>query len=132
MITGDVKLQMIRGQIRDHLGLNEDQLQFHFSKEGETTTLEVITKKSTHEQSFLFHRVRGLDDADALARMLSYTQSYKERENSYTIQWAKRGGNELHTSYFRGENIYKVLEKFNHDRDIASTVIYSIVLSPVA
>lgn len=125
-----VQITRLQEQIRSHLGLSSDQLFFEY-KQGDETTLNLITINPMHEQSFLFKSLKGPSKVECLETMLAYVESYKEKENTYTIQWAVRGEGELYTSYFRGRNIYDVLEKFHFDRDLNSTVIYSIVLSPL-
>ena len=49
--------------------------------------------------------------------MLDYTQTHRDRELSYTIQWRVAGETELHTSYFSAGNILMALDKFFAGRD---------------
>jgi hypothetical protein len=64
--------------------------------------------------------------------MLVYVQGYKEKENSYTIQWVAKGDHELHTSYFRAGNIMNALEKLYYGRDMNTITVFSVVLNPVS
>lgn len=65
-------------------------------------------------------------------KMLEYVKNYKEKENSYTIQWVARDEHELHTSYFRAGNILEALEKLYYGRDRNTITVFSVVLNPVS
>ncbi|WP_027003219.1 hypothetical protein [Hugenholtzia roseola] len=122
--------------IHDHLGLSDAQLIFDFITEGGNTRLNLITVNPRHNQSFLFHSEVGTDKLDALQKMLSYVRDYKEKDNSYTIQWASReeGAKSagLQTSYFRARNMYEALDKLYFGREVNSLTVYSIVLNPIS
>jgi hypothetical protein len=94
--------------------------------------LDLITINPRHSQSFLFHSEKAADKVDALRKMLDYVKNYKEKENSYTIQWVARGEHELHTSYFRAGNILEALEKLYYGRDRNTITVFSVVLNPVS
>jgi uncharacterized membrane protein len=64
--------------------------------------------------------------------MWDYVKNYKEKENSYTIQWVTKSDSELHTSYFRAGNILEALEKLYYGRDRNTITVFSVVLNPVA
>ena len=64
--------------------------------------------------------------------MLTYVQSYKEKENSYTIQWVAKGDTELHTSYFKAGNILDALQKLYYGRDMNTITVFSVVLNPIS
>ena len=83
-------------------------------------------------QSFLFHSEIGVDKVDALKKMLEHVKSYKDKYNSYTIQWIAKDETELHTSYFTATNMYDALDKLYYGRDINTITIFSVVLNPVA
>jgi hypothetical protein len=72
-----------------------------------------------------------VDKLDALAAMLDYVRTYKERTSSYTIQWSARGENGLQTSYFRAKNIMEALDKLFYDRDPNSITVFSVMLNPM-
>ncbi|MTI26410.1 hypothetical protein E1163_15740 [Fulvivirga kasyanovii] len=94
--------------------------------------LDLITINPRHNQSFLFHSVMGFDKVDALNKMLDYVENYKEKENSYTIQWIAKGNKELNTSYFRASSVYDALDKLYYGRDSNTITVFSVVLNPVA
>jgi uncharacterized membrane protein len=64
--------------------------------------------------------------------MLWYVQDYKEKENSYTIQWVAKGETELNTSYFRAGNIMDALQKLYYGRDMNTITVFSVVLNPIS
>ncbi|TAF34630.1 MAG: hypothetical protein EAZ57_02610 [Cytophagales bacterium] len=117
--------------IEEHLGV-EGGLVFDFTNEANQVKLNLITVNSRHNQSFLFHTEVGLDRLDALRKMLEYLKSYRDKENTYTIQWRSGHQGELHTSYFRARNIYEALDKLYFGRDLATITVYNVVMNPQA
>jgi len=127
-----VEAARIQQQIKDYLGLRTSDLIFEFSIHEGKAKLDLITINPRHNQSFLFHSETGSDKVDSLRKMWSYVQNYKEKENSYTIQWITKSDSELHTSYFRASNILDVLEKLYYGRDRNTITVFSVVLNPVS
>lgn len=128
----EIALQKIQHEIADLLGISESNLQFTYTQEQGKTRLDLITMNPRHNQSFLYHSVAGFGEMDAMQNMLDYVQSHKPGKSTYTIQWALRDSQELHTSYFRGKDIYEVLDKFYYGKDINSTLIFAISLNPIS
>ena len=126
-----VEAARIQQEIKDYLGLRSD-LVFEYSAVEGKTKLDLITVNPRHNQAFLFQSVTGSDKIDAMKKMLSYVQSYKEKENSYTIQWVVKGGKELHTSYFKAANIMDALQKLYYGRDMNTITVFSVVLNPIS
>ncbi len=134
-MTRDKNLEIARIQreIGDHIGAGPDSLVFNFEKGGGgRTKLYLITVNPTHNQSFLFHATEGSDRLDALRGMLEHVKTYKERESSFTIQWAVRDENHTHTSYFRAKNVMEALDKLFFDRDPNSITVFSVLLNPIS
>ena len=127
-----VEAAKIQQQIKDYLGLRTADLIFEFSTFEGTVKLDLITINPRHNQSFLFHSERASDKVDALRKMLDYVKNYKEKENSYTIQWVARAEHELHTSYFRAGNVLEALEKLYYGRDRNTITVFSVVLNPIS
>jgi hypothetical protein len=127
-----VEAARIQQEIKDYLGLPSSDLVFEFTNLDGRVKLELITINPRHNQAFLFHSESGGDKVDVLKKMLSYVQSYKEKENSYTIQWVIKGGKELHTSYFKAANIMDALQKLYYGRDMNTITVFSVVLNPIA
>ena len=74
----------------------------------------------------------GYSKVDSLNKMLEYIKNYKDKESSYTIQWSLKESSGLNTSYFRAANLLSAIEKFYFERDINSTVVFSVVLNPIS
>jgi hypothetical protein len=127
-----VELAKLQNDIFDHLGLSKQNVIFEFVSLDNNVRLDLITINPRHQQSFLFHQELGVDKVDAAQKMLDYVKSYKEKENSYTIQWMRRGDRELQTSYFRANNVYAALDKLNYGRDMNTITVYSVVLNAVS
>lgn len=124
-----VKLQK---KIESHLGIQGSELSFEFQNTEGKVKLDLITINPRHNQSFLFHSELGIDKLDALRRMQEYVRSYKDKYDSYTVQWIAKGESELHTSYFTASNMYDALDKLYYGRDINTITVFSVVLNPVA
>ena len=127
-----VEAAKIQQQIKDYLGLRTSDLIFEFSSFEGTVKLDLITINPRHNQSFLFHSEKAADKVDALRKMLDYVKNYKEKENSYTIQWVAKGDTELHTSYFKASNILNALQKLYYGRDMNTITVFSVVLNPIS
>lgn len=128
-----VEAARIQKEIKSYLGLRSNALIFEYSTLEGKVKLDLITINPRHNQSFLFHSELGFDKVDALKKMLTYVENYKEKESSYTIQWiANKDNKELHTSYFRASSIYDALDKLYYGRDSNTITVFSVVLNPVA
>ena len=132
MVDNNHNLREVEAKIGDILGLGKDHLVFSYKAVNDVTQLDIITFNPRHDQSFLFHSVKGLDKLEAASKLLEYVQLHYQKEDSYTLQWIKIGEQNLHTSYFRAKNIYQVLDKFYFERDVNSYRIYSISLNPMS
>ncbi len=127
-----VEAARIQQQIKDYLGVRTSDLIFEYSLQDGKTKLDLITINPRHSQSFLFHSEKGFDKVEALKKMWDYVKNFKEKENSYTIQWVTKSDSELHTSYFRASNILDALEKLYYGRDRNTITVFSVVLNPVS
>jgi hypothetical protein len=127
-----VEAARIQQEIKDYLGLRTSDLVFEYTSVDGKVKLDLITINPRHNQAFLFHNETGSDKVEALRKMLLYVQSYKEKENSYTIQWVVKGGKELHTSYFKAGNIMDALQKLYYGRDMNTITVFSVVLNPIS
>lgn len=127
-----VEAARIQQEIKDYLGLRTADMVFEYTPVDGKVKLDLITINPRHNQAFLFHNETGADKVDALKKMLNYVQNYKEKENSYTIQWVAKGDTELHTSYFRAGNIMDALQKLYYGRDMNTITVFSVVLNPIS
>ena len=130
----DQSIEVVRLQteIMNHLGLEHDNILFNYKEKENVVRLDLITINPRHEQSFLFHSVKGLDKIEALQKLLAYVLTNRNKENSYTVQWMEMGTDELHTSYFQAKNMYDALDKFYYERDVNQYKIFSINLNPIS
>jgi len=127
-----VEAARIQQEVKNYLGLRTSDLVFEYSSLDGKVKLDLITINPRHNQAFLFHSETGTDKLDALRKMLDYVQNYKEKENSYTIQWVAKNDKELHTSYFKASNIMDALQKLYYGRDMNTITVFSVVLNPVS
>lgn len=127
-----VEAARIQQEVKNYLGLRTSDLVFEYSTTDGKVKLDLITLNPRHSQAFLFHSETGTDKLDALRKMLEYVQNYKEKENSYTIQWVAKGDTELNTSYFRAGNIMDALQKLYYGRDMNTITVFSVVLNPLS
>lgn len=128
----NLEIARLQKEIERYLQLGNTQLILDYQETNGKTRLDLVTVNSRHNQSFLFHFVEGYDKVDALKKMLDYVKTYKEKKNSYTIQWTVRGEGELHTSYFRAKDIQEAIDKLYYGRDPNSLTIFSVVLNPIS
>jgi hypothetical protein len=127
-----VEAARIQQEIKDYLGLRTSDIVFEYTTLDGKVRLDLITINPRHNQAFLFHSESGSDKIEALKKMFNYVQNYKEKENSYTIQWVMKGGTELHTSYFKAGNIMDALQKLYYGRDMNTITVFSVVLNPIS
>jgi hypothetical protein len=128
----NLKIASLQREIESYLSLGDTSLLFDFMESDREVRLNLITVNPRHRQSFLFHWVEGRDRLDCLEQMFEYIKTYRDRRNSYTIQWSGKGEHELHTSYFRAKDIPEAIEKLHFGRDPNSVVIFSVVLNPIS
>lgn len=127
-----VEQARIQQEIEKALGLAASNLVFDYQDFEGQVKLDMVTVNPVHQQSFLFHTVLGDDKVDAIRIMLDYVQNYREIEDSYTIQWCLKSEDDLHTSYFRANNIIAAIEKLYYGKDPKSIVVFSANLNPIS
>ncbi len=134
-MSGDkqnLEISKIQKDIEKYLSLGNTSIIFDYQEANGSLRLDVITVNPRHNQSFLFHSVEGYNKIDVLRKMQDYVRTFREKNNSYTIQWSVKGENELHTSYFRAKDIPEAIDKLHYGRDPNSITIFSVVLNPIA
>ncbi len=134
-MSGDkqnLEISKIQKDIEKYLSLGNTSIIFDYQEANGSLRLDVITVNPRHNQSFLFHSVEGFNKIDVLRKMQEYVKIFREKNNSYTIQWSVKGDNELHTSYFRAKDIPEAIDKLYYGRDPNSVTIFSVVLNPIA
>lgn len=128
----NLEIAKIQKEIENYLSLGSTQMIFDYKENNGNIRLDVITVNPRHHQSFLFHSTEGYDKIDVLKQMLEYVRTFREKKNSYTIQWSVKGEDELHTSYFRAKDIPEAIDKLHYGRDPNGITIFSVVLNPIA
>jgi len=131
-MTIATEIKDLENKIETYIGAKSTELIFNYTEVENKTKLDVITVNSKHNQSFLFHSVTASSNVDSLHKMLDYIKNYKDKESSFTIQWSLKESSELNTSYFRAANLQAAVDKFYFERDINSTVVFSVVLNPIS
>lgn len=131
MTDKNVEMAKIQREIEQYIGSGPNSLIYNFDETDGKTHLHLVTLNPRHNQSFLFHVEEGYDKVDVLKKMLKYVRNYKEKENSFTIQWSKAGEDVLHTSYFSAKNVQSALDKLFYDRDPNSITVFSVIMNPI-
>jgi len=126
-----VRIAELQREIEDYISLGSNSILYDFKEENGRVTLHTITVNPRHNQSFLFHTAQGTSRSEALAQLLEYVKSYKDKESSYTIQWSVNGDERLQTSYFSASNILGALDKLYFDRDPNTVTIFNVSLNPI-
>ncbi|MEZ4829445.1 MAG: hypothetical protein R3C61_24645 [Bacteroidia bacterium] len=127
-----IEIARLQTEIAKKLDISQANLVFNYTQKGELLQLDLITINPKHDQSFLYHSVEATTRTEALRLMVEYITKNFRQEHSYTVQWTKKGQGELHTSYFRARDMYEVLDKFSHGRDVNDYTIFSVTLNPIA
>lgn len=130
MTDKNIEISKIQREIEEYIGLGPNSLIYNFSETNGTTQLHLVTLNPRHNQSFLFHHEEGYDKVDALKKMLDYVKNYKDKENSFTIQWRRTDEDTLQTSYFSAKNVQAALDKLFYDRDPNSIMVFSVIMNP--
>ena len=118
--------------LRSYFGYADDQIEFSWSEREGIHEVALFTYNPRHTHRFLFHKSHGSNRVQALQAQLDYTQTHRDREQSYTVQWRVAGETELHTSYFSAGNILMALDKFFAGRDPHTVQVFSVALNPVS
>ena len=118
--------------LRSYFGYTQDQVEFIWSESDGIHEVALFTYNPRHTHRFLFHKSSGSTSIQALQTMLDYTQTHRDRELSYTIQWRVAGEVEFHTSYFSAGNILMALDKFFAGRDPHTVQVFSVMLNPMS
>jgi hypothetical protein len=129
--NNSVRIAELQREIEEYISLGSNSILYDFKEENGNVTLHAITVNPRHNQSFLFHTSRGLNRIDALEQLLAYVKEFREKESSFTIQWAIIGDERLQTSYFSAKNIIGALDKLYFDRDPNTVTVFNVSLNPI-
>ena len=68
--------------------------------------------------------------------MYNYVYKLKEtlssEDKSYTVEWYAKSKEKSYKSYFSGNNMLEILQKFYYGKHEKSLIIYSIKLNPIS
>ena len=128
----------LENHIREQL--NDTQIYFDYNlvpdKQDNKTPLiklDLITINREHNQKFLFHSTKGGNKIAILEDMIAYIKEFKKNQESYQIEWLDAKNNEkVQISWFRGNDIFDVLQKFYYDKKQSRFKILKINLMPEA
>ncbi|EAY27900.1 hypothetical protein [Microscilla marina] len=95
--------------------------------------LDLITINKEHNHKFLFHSCTGSNKINILEAMIDYINEYKKRQETYAIEWMNvKLTEEMQTSWFRGNDIFDILNKFFYNKEKSQFKIFKIKLMPSA
>jgi hypothetical protein len=95
--------------------------------------LDLITINKEHNQKFLFHSITGASKIGILKEMLAYIDEFKKQLESFEIEWMDtHNPDKMQTSWFRGNDIFDVLNKFYYSKEKSRFKIFKIKLMPMA
>ncbi|MGD1841842.1 MAG: hypothetical protein ACFB0B_13245 [Thermonemataceae bacterium] len=93
--------------------------------------LDLITINKEHNQKFLFHAITGGSKIAILEEMIVYIKEYTANLENYAIEWLDTKHNtKVQVSWFRGKDIFDVLEKFYYEKEKSRFKIMKIKLMP--
>lgn len=95
--------------------------------------LDLITINQEHNHKFLFHSCSGGNKINILEEMIAYITEYKKHQETYAIEWMNaKQTEEIQTSWFRGNDIFDILNKFFYNKEKSQFKIFKIKLMPSA
>ncbi|MDX1903321.1 MAG: hypothetical protein SFU27_04110 [Thermonemataceae bacterium] len=93
--------------------------------------LDLITINREHNQKFLLHSTKGYNKISILEDMMVYINDFKKKQETYELEWIDAKHNEkVQTSWFRGNDIFDILQKFYYDKKQSRFKILKITLMP--
>lgn len=111
-----------------------------FEQEGpHKVKAEVTTQHPRVKEEFLLVAVEGENEAECLKKISAYidsllaTKPQVYNQNTYTVMWRKMGSHlGAMVSYFSGQDVYEVLDKFYYNKNKEEYIIDLIKLNPIA
>ncbi|TAE43879.1 MAG: hypothetical protein EAZ44_02850 [Cytophagia bacterium] len=95
--------------------------------------LDLITINKEHNHKFLFHSNQGTSKMSILQEMIIYIDEYKKQQETYAIEWADiKIPNRIEISWFKGNDIFDILNKFYYTKEKSQFKIFKIKLMPEA
>lgn len=95
------------------------------------TRLIVSTlNQSTKEVSVMWDKGDKLTKAECLQCVVNYLELIRPHEDNYIVNWSKKGSGDMQISYYGGNDMQEVLDKFFATRKKEEYVIHSITIAP--
>ncbi len=134
--TQEFQIKELENIILNHINKNNSNkctVDFVYSpSEHQGMDLYVITHNPVHKSNFLFSKTWGVSEFEALQKCVNNLgKPDKSSENNYTVTWEKVGGT-TQNSYFTGQDVYDVLNKFYFQKIKEEYIIFNIKLNPVS
>lgn len=135
----DIKQLELEEQIRDIVKADNGRIVIfeydsELQEEPDTAPLRNLTVSTLNQDTkeiSIMHRVEGKNSAIVcLQCVLNYLEIIRPHEDNYIIDYSKKGSGEQQVSYYGGNNIQEVLNKFFATRKIEEYIIHSIKMSP--
>ena len=117
-------------ELRSYFGYADDQIEFAWSDHEGLYEVALFTYNPRHTHRFLFHKAQGSNRVQALQALLEYTQTHRDRELSYTIQWRVAGESELH-ELLQCRQHSDGAGQILRGKDPHTVQVFSVALNPV-
>lgn len=104
---------------------NDNGVSTHFDyhvnlmSDDETVKLNLLTYNERHDEYMLLHTTIGQSSIDCLKKMYEYLtkQHHTGVKYTFTINWRKKGEDDMHLSYFRARSAEEATSKFFHEKN---------------
>ena len=135
VLLKEIELENQIRQLLDETQIYFDYNLVNFNEQGEVPMLrlDLITINREHNHKFLFHSVTGSSKVALLKEMLRYIDEYNRQQETYQIEWTHlKDLDKLQDSWFRGNDIFDVLNKFYYGKEKSQFKIFKIKLMPMS
>lgn len=135
VLLKEIELENQIRQLLDETQIYFDYNLVNFNEQGEIPMfrLDLITINREHNHKFLFHSVTGTSKVSLLKEMLRYIDEYNRQQETYQIEWTHlKALDKLQDSWFRGNDIFDVLNKFYYGKEKSQFKIFKIKLMPMS
>lgn len=135
VLLKEIELENQIRQLLDDTQIYFDYNLLNFNEQGEALMLklDLITISREHNHKFLFHSVVATSKVALLREMMRYIDEYKRQQENYQIEWTHlKDVNRMQNSWFRGNDIFDVLNKFYYGKEKSQFKIFGIKLMPMS
>ena len=94
--------------------------------------LTLTTFNPSHKLEFLLQCFAGDSKESCLKKALQFLKHAKKESNSYTVTWSYKDNTSITDSYFVGNTMLEVLQKFYHGRGEEDFRVYNCKMNPIA